>query len=541
MKRVLLLIALLGFLPAQPSRGRPTAPGDSSLIMSYRAPSDFALTADPNAPVWKDITGVFAEKGTGGEAVANHRTEIRSRWTEKNLYFLFVCPYEELNLKPNPSTSIETNKLWEWDVAEVFIGTDFRNIKRYSEFQVSPQGEWVDLMIDRGPRPPAHDWQWNSGFAAKARLDREKKVWYGEMRIPLSKIDNRTPRAGLEMRINFYRIQGPPSNHKLINWQPVKSDTFHTPEAFGRLRLHESSAPSNLPTTQPQAGDFTLPPTVADRARLIVVYEADSFFEGPAWDPVTSKLYFTSFRKDQNQQILRLDGPGQIHVWMDKTQGVNGMRLSRTTGRLLGAQAFGHNVLSMKIGAAGPDDIKRLTGDFEGEAYNQPNDLAEAPNGGIYYTDPDFKGKTRSAVYYLNPEGTVRRIISHLKIPNGILVSSDGKTLYVSDSFEKRIYSYPIMPGGSVEQGAVKVFFDPWTVNMNDPDGMCADAEGNLYFAMRGGIWVVAPDGKALGLIPILEFCSNVAFGGKNGQTLYVTGQGKVYALEMKVKGAQFR
>ena len=79
-----------------------------------------------------------------------HRTEIRSRWADKNLYLLFVCPYEELYAKPDPSYTAETNKLWEWDVAEVFIGSDFQNIKRYTEFQVSPRGEWVDLDIDRG-------------------------------------------------------------------------------------------------------------------------------------------------------------------------------------------------------------------------------------------------------------------------------------------------------------------------------------------------------------------------------------------------------
>ncbi|MBA3442395.1 MAG: carbohydrate-binding family 9-like protein [Pyrinomonadaceae bacterium] len=235
-----LLIALFGFLLVQPSQGRFIMPNDSSLILSYRAPSDFALTADPNVEVWKETTGVIAEKGTRGELIPNHRTEIRSRWTKKNLYFLFICPYEELYLKPNPRVSTETDKLWEWDVAEVFIGTDFRNIKRYTEFQVSPQGEWVDLMIDRGPQPAVHDTQWNSGFEVKARLDREKKVWYGEMRIPLAKLvrtGSRPPHAGTEMRINLYRIQGPPPNRKLINWQPVNNDTFHTPEAFGRLHL----------------------------------------------------------------------------------------------------------------------------------------------------------------------------------------------------------------------------------------------------------------------------------------------------------------
>lgn len=285
----------------------------------------------------------------------------------------------------------------------------------------------------------------------------------------------------------------------------------------------------------PQTRIPGLPPTVADGSQPNIVYEEDAFFEGPAWEPATGKLYFTAFKKE-NQQILRLDGPKKITVWMDKTQGVNGMRLSRN-GRLLGAQAYGHNLLSMKIGANGPEDVKSLSANFNGENYNQPNDLAEAPTGGIYYTDPDFKGKSRSAVYYLSPEGRVHRIITHLKIPNGILVSNDGKTLFVADSFEKRIYSYPILPDGTVDQGAVKVFFDPDTDNRNDPDGMCADAEGNLYFAMRGGVWVASPEGKTLGFIPIPVFASNVGFGGKDGKTLYVTCDKRVYAIEMKVKG----
>ena len=67
--------------------------------------------------------------------------------------------------------------------------------------------------------------------------DKDKKVWFGEMRIPFAKIDRREPKDGIEMRINFYRIQGPGPDRKLINWQPVNNDSFHTPEAFGRLRL----------------------------------------------------------------------------------------------------------------------------------------------------------------------------------------------------------------------------------------------------------------------------------------------------------------
>jgi hypothetical protein len=222
--RVVSLTLLLLLLPLS------THSQNKGILISQRAKADFALTADPNAPQWKSVTGVVTEISRRGEHVPNHRTEIRSVWTPKNLYLLFICQYEELNLKSNPSTTTETNKLWEWDVAEAFIGTDFNDIKHYTEYQVSPQGEWVDLDIDRKPTPAKHDVEWNSGYEVKARIDSDKKVWYGAMRIPMDKL-------GLEMRANFYRIQGPPANRKFINWQPVNNDSYHTPEAFGILRL----------------------------------------------------------------------------------------------------------------------------------------------------------------------------------------------------------------------------------------------------------------------------------------------------------------
>jgi hypothetical protein len=209
----------------------------ANTINSYHAKADFALTADPNAPEWKSVKGVIAERGPRGEVTPGHRTEIRARWTDKNLYLLFICPYEELYLTPNPSTTTETNKLWEWDVAEAFIGSDFQKIKHYTEFQVSPQGEWVDLDIDRTTEPAKHAWEWNSGYEVKARVVKEQKVWYGAMRIPFDKIDPRAPKAGNELRINFYRLQGPPPNRKGIAWQPTNSASYHVPEAFGLMKL----------------------------------------------------------------------------------------------------------------------------------------------------------------------------------------------------------------------------------------------------------------------------------------------------------------
>jgi hypothetical protein len=198
---------------------------------------EFPLTADPNAPAWKGIPPVIAANDRYGKPINGHRTEIRSRWTKDHIYLLFVCPFERLYLKPDPSTSTETNKLWDWDVAEAFIGADFDKIHRYREYQVSPQGEWVDLDIDRiTPIPDA--WKWDSGFTVKARIDQAKKVWYGEMKIPIRSIDQRPAAAGNEFRCNLYRIQGPSQPERVhIAWNPVNNSTYHTPEAFGRLVL----------------------------------------------------------------------------------------------------------------------------------------------------------------------------------------------------------------------------------------------------------------------------------------------------------------
>jgi hypothetical protein len=208
------------------------------VIVSRYANVDFDLAPDPEAAQWKGAPGVFATSDQFGEPVAGHRTEIRSRWTARNIYFLFICPYEKLNLMPGAaSVRKETNKLWNWDVAEVFVGSDFRNIRRYKEFEISPRGEWVDLDIDRDHPLPEGGWLWNSGFENRTRVDEANKVWYGVMRIPLKSITSRPAANGLEMRVNFYRCQGGPQDRRYIAWQPTRARSFHVPESFGRLKL----------------------------------------------------------------------------------------------------------------------------------------------------------------------------------------------------------------------------------------------------------------------------------------------------------------
>jgi hypothetical protein len=195
------------------------------------------LSTDPTGEVWATAPRVLANRGRMGEPVPGPPTEIRSRWTRDHLYLLFICPYTELNLKPDPNRTTETPKLWTWDVAEAFIGWDEAQIWRYKEFQVSPQGEWVDLDIDRkDPQGQAGD-RWNSGFSVAARIDADAKTWYGVMRIPFSAIDTRTPQAGRELRLGLYRLDGRGDPRTAYVWQPTGQRTFHVPEAFGILRL----------------------------------------------------------------------------------------------------------------------------------------------------------------------------------------------------------------------------------------------------------------------------------------------------------------
>lgn len=229
----LIVAAMLGGI-SQAALAQQT---DQHIIKSVYAMKDIKLDPNPNSAFWREAHTVYADSDPYGRSVTGYRTEIKSRWTSRNLYVLFVCPFEELYLKKPPRKDIETRELWDWDVAELFIGSDFKTIQLYKEFEVSPQGEWTDLNIDS--RLPHHEtgWTWNSGFIVRARIDARKKIWYGAMSIPFASIDSREPRSGNLFRVNFFRSQGPPKRRVAIAWRAPMSDTFHEPARFGQLEL----------------------------------------------------------------------------------------------------------------------------------------------------------------------------------------------------------------------------------------------------------------------------------------------------------------
>ena len=212
---------------------------EKNLMQSLHAEQDRALETNPDLDFWQTPHPVFAQVDPQGHALAQFRTEIRSRWTKDDLYFLFICPYHQLYLKPSPDTIRETNQLWKWNVAEVFIGSDFDDIRRYKEFELSPHDEWIDLDINLNKPHHEQGWVWNSGFGHAARIDSREHVWYAALRIPFAALGISPPGPGTTFRLNLFRTEGPPREQKEIMWQPTMSTTFHVPERFGLLRLAE--------------------------------------------------------------------------------------------------------------------------------------------------------------------------------------------------------------------------------------------------------------------------------------------------------------
>jgi len=204
---------------------------------SNYAATDAKLSTDPGSNFWRSANSVIMSATHDGHPQPEYRTQVFSRWTEKYIYFLFVCPYKELYVKPKADTSRETNELWNWNVAEVFLGSNFDDIKRYKEFELSPQNEWIDLDINLHNPHHEQGWVWNSGFKHETRVDRKNHIWYAVMKIPFTALDTPQPKAGTKFRANLYRTEGPPDKTKEILWQPTMSTTFHVPERFGLLTL----------------------------------------------------------------------------------------------------------------------------------------------------------------------------------------------------------------------------------------------------------------------------------------------------------------
>lgn len=207
-----LMSLLTAAVPAQMAgMSKSSTNGTSPTLTSRFAAADPQLSADADSDFWKSSKGVTLDRSiTTGEPNPKLSSEVRSRWTDRNLYILFVAHYEQLHTKPDTVTTTETYGMWNWDVFEAYVGSDFQHTNKYWELMVSPNGEYLDQAIDSTVARPGlnRERDANTGMKVKGKIYADKKIWVGEMQIPWASLTTDRPDVGNELRVNFFRQDG---------------------------------------------------------------------------------------------------------------------------------------------------------------------------------------------------------------------------------------------------------------------------------------------------------------------------------------------
>jgi gluconolactonase len=248
------------------------------------------------------------------------------------------------------------------------------------------------------------------------------------------------------------------------------------------------------------------------------------FTEGPAGDR-DGNIFFSDI---PNNRIHKWSADGKLTTFREESGGANGLYFDKA-GNLLACEGTARRVTSIS-----PDGkVTVLADKYQDKKLNSPNDLWIDPKGGIYFSDPRYGKKDDLEqdgfhVYYLSPDKKLERVATDLKMPNGVLGTSDGKLLYVADPGDKKTYVYTIGENGRLENK--KLFAEQGS------DGMTLDEKGNLYLT-GGGVTVYDPAGKKIEEIKVPEGPANVTFGGKDKSTLFITARTSLYSVKMNVKG----
>lgn len=198
------------------------------------ASGEFELSAAPDASAWRGAPVVVFERNWQDQAPdPARRTAVRLLWTRQTLYLRFDCRYRDLHVfDEGAQADGRRYELWLRDVAEAFIQPDPGRLRHYREFEISPNGLWLELDIFPGGNNP----DWASGMRHAVQVHREWPVWTAELAIPMAAFTEHFD-PGQEWRINFFRVEGDPQ--VFHSWRPTFSlqPNFHVPTAFAPLRF----------------------------------------------------------------------------------------------------------------------------------------------------------------------------------------------------------------------------------------------------------------------------------------------------------------
>jgi len=272
---------------------------------------------------------------------------------------------------------------------------------------------------------------------------------------------------------------------------------------------------------------------IAENAKLELIQSSFkfAFTEGPSADK-KGRIYFSD---QPENKIYIWDEKKGVSLYTDKAERANGLYFNKKGELVVCAEE------KNQIGYFDKNkNFHVIYENFDGKHLNGPNDLWITPKQEIYFTDPywqrpfwakDHKEiQDTKGIYFINSKGETTRVINDYKIPNGIIGTVDGKTLYVADMGARETFKYDIQPDGSL---ANKSLFAKY-----GSDGMTIDNKGNIYFTTGNKVIIVSPAGETLEEITIPEAPTNVCFGGKKKNILFITARKTNYTLKMKVKAA---
>jgi gluconolactonase len=277
---------------------------------------------------------------------------------------------------------------------------------------------------------------------------------------------------------------------------------------------------------------LTAPPAGAQQIRPVEFASSERFSEGPVFD------YDGNFFFSHGDSVTRIAPGGSQSIWA-RAPGVNGHKvLPDGTHLLCTTRAVLH--LSPR-----GDLLGTASSECNGAPLRAPNDLTLDRQGGFYFTDP---GGSREApigtVHYVDSGGKTHLVAGGMRVPNGLVLSLDGNTLYVAETVPNRIVKFSVSPGGKL--GALEEFaaLPSRPGHQAEPDGLAIDASRNLYVAHLGmeAIQVISPEGALRMSLPAGNYdASNLVFGGPGLNQLYITGSighrskapGRVFRLDL--------
>jgi alpha-galactosidase len=216
--------------------GKTSSARETETAIAVRFDGRIDAEGFPVEDAWKNAPAVaFHSDWQGKNADLPLETEVRLLWSRDALYVRFLAHFRDITVFADAEPSGRRDRLWERDVAEVFLQPAGSDGLHYKEFEVSPNGFWIELDIAPGVK---HDLK--SGLKRRANIDEKRNIWTAELALPMISLTEHFDPANT-WRVNFFRVEGASEPRFYSAWRPTgtPAPNFHVPDAFGKLEFEK--------------------------------------------------------------------------------------------------------------------------------------------------------------------------------------------------------------------------------------------------------------------------------------------------------------